>query len=197
MSAKPAAAASVAAAAPAAAAAVQPLAAVDSLRSSEALGPLLSAKGLKELVQSVAPDERLDRETELLLLDLADDFVEDVATFACALARHRGAAAVEAKDVRLHLERSWAIHVPGGDGELRRPLPSVGGTDAYRRKLVKLAEARKPRDAPKKAKSKAAAAGASASSSSSAAGAAAAGSKRKREDAGGDAGGEARNGADE
>ena len=38
-----------------------------------------------------------------MLQDVADDFVENVAAFACELAVHRGGATLEAKDIQLAL----------------------------------------------------------------------------------------------
>jgi transcription initiation factor TFIID subunit 12 len=35
--------------------------------------------------------------------DIADDFVENVAAFACELAVHRGGTTLEAKDIQLAL----------------------------------------------------------------------------------------------
>ena len=38
-----------------------------------------------------------------LLLDIADEFVDSVANFSCKLAKHRGAEALEVRDLQLHL----------------------------------------------------------------------------------------------
>ncbi len=38
-----------------------------------------------------------------VLLDLADDFVEQAASFACALAKHRRSNTLDVKDVQLYL----------------------------------------------------------------------------------------------
>jgi transcription initiation factor TFIID subunit 12 len=46
-------------------------------------------------------------------MDVADDFVESITSFACELAQHRHSGTVEASDVQLHLERNWGILVPG------------------------------------------------------------------------------------
>ena len=45
-----------------------------------------------------------------ILQDVADDFVENVAAFACELAKHRESPTLEAKDLQLALGvLSWAL----------------------------------------------------------------------------------------
>jgi len=74
----------------------------------------ITTKRIQQLVEQVAgPDERLDPEVEALLVDLADDFVESVASFACLLARHRQSNTIDVQDVRMFLEKHWHMHVPG------------------------------------------------------------------------------------
>lgn len=41
-----------------------------------------------------------------LLLDLADDFVEEVANFAAILAKHRDSNTIDVQDLQLHLGRN-------------------------------------------------------------------------------------------
>lgn len=55
------------------------------------------------MVREIDPTEQLDEEVEELLLQIADDFVENTVNSACLLAKHRKVAKVEVKDVQLHL----------------------------------------------------------------------------------------------
>lgn len=64
---------------------------------------VLPRRGLRELLDQVAPGVELEPEVEEALLDVADDFVDNVSAFSCALARHRRSERVEPKDVLLHL----------------------------------------------------------------------------------------------
>lgn len=95
---------------------------------------ILSKQKLQELMRQVAPNDRLGPEVQELMQDIAEDFVESVTTFSCLLAKLRKSDCLDAKDVALHLERNWNIHVPGYSSmiavtaptplsSLKRPLP--------------------------------------------------------------------------
>eukprot|EP00127_Corallochytrium_limacisporum_P002993 Clim_evm40s144 gene=Clim_evmTU40s144 len=74
---------------------------------------LLNRRALRELMNQIVPDKRVEHEVEGYLLQMADDFVERVTAAACSLARHRGAKSLGVQDVALHLKRYWGISVPG------------------------------------------------------------------------------------
>ena len=50
---------------------------------------LLTLVRLAELVREVDPSEQLDEDVEEILLQIADDFIEQTVSQACALAKHR------------------------------------------------------------------------------------------------------------
>merc|ERR1711915_182976 len=52
---------------------------------------VLDKKRLTELVKEVDPAEQLDDDVEDVLLQIADDFIEQTVSQACALAKHRKA----------------------------------------------------------------------------------------------------------
>ncbi|KAG5438372.1 hypothetical protein PCANB_002860 [Pneumocystis canis] len=91
---------------------------------------ILSKRKLQELVKQINPDERLDPD---LLLEVADEFVESVVSFACRLAKYRKSDTLDVKDVQLHLERNWNIRIPGyTSGEIRivrKNIPYEDGID--------------------------------------------------------------------
>lgn len=81
-------------------------------------GRVLTKRKLTELVNTIGADEgdgktTIDGDVEELLLDLADEFVSSVTTFACRLAKHRKTDSIDVRDVQLHLERNWNVRVPG------------------------------------------------------------------------------------
>lgn len=63
----------------------------------------LPSARLQELAQATDPKLQLDPDAEQVLQDVADDFVENLAAFACELAVHRGGQMLEARDIQLAL----------------------------------------------------------------------------------------------
>jgi len=99
----------------------------------------LPIERLQELVAQVDPLLQLEPQAEQVLQDVADDFVENVAAFACELCRHREGKVLEAKDLQLALEKNWNMRLPGvGDtaAELKalKKAPQTQ-TDIHRQRL--------------------------------------------------------------
>mmetsp|Transcript_29584 Transcript_29584/g.94669 ORF Transcript_29584/g.94669 Transcript_29584/m.94669 type:complete len:116 (+) Transcript_29584:41-388(+) len=99
----------------------------------------LPPERLRELATAIDPAIRLEPDAEQVLQDVADDFVENVAAFACQLASHRGSRTLETQDVQLALEKLWDIRLPGiGDSSAelrliqRRPQAH---SDAYKQRM--------------------------------------------------------------
>jgi histone H3/H4 len=94
-------------------------------RSGGAVAPdqdeVLGKQRLLDLLQQVSAADRLDTEATELLLDLADDFVENVTLGASQLAKHRGSSVLEAADVLLYLEQAWNLPVPVSPSEAGGP----------------------------------------------------------------------------
>lgn len=102
---------------------------------------LLSKPRLQELVREIDPSEQLDEDVEELLLQIADDFVENTINAACMFARHRNNARVEVKDVQLYLERNWNMWIPGFGTDELRPYKRATVTEAHKQRLALIRKA--------------------------------------------------------
>lgn len=111
-------------------------------------GRVLTKRKLTELVNTIGADEgdgktTIDGDVEDLLLDLADEFVLSVTTFACRLAKHRKTESVDVRDVQLHLERNWNIRIPGHAMDEIRGMRKWQPSSSYNQKVsgVEIAKA--------------------------------------------------------
>lgn len=111
---------------------------------------LLTKPRLQELVREVDPNEQLDEEVEDCLLQIADEFVENVINGSCLLAKHRVQNGqpnrenkVEVKDVQLFLERSWNLWIPGFGTEELRPYKRTTVTEAHKQRQALIRKALK------------------------------------------------------
>eukprot|EP00088_Acartia_fossae_P024284 TRINITY_DN25249_c0_g1_i1.p1 TRINITY_DN25249_c0_g1~~TRINITY_DN25249_c0_g1_i1.p1 ORF type:complete len:174 (+),score=41.09 TRINITY_DN25249_c0_g1_i1:31-522(+) len=104
---------------------------------------VLDKNRLNELVKEVDPSEQLDEEVEDVLLQIADDFIEQTVSHACALAKHRKGNTIELKDVQLVLERNWNMWIPGFGAQELRPYKRSAASEAHRQRLAVIKKALK------------------------------------------------------
>ncbi|OKL63592.1 hypothetical protein UA08_02011 [Talaromyces atroroseus] len=96
---------------------------------------VLSKKMLDILVRQVTgggEGEGLTPDAEEFILQMADDFVDDVITAACRLAKLRPSSTLEIRDIQLVLERNYNMRISGfATDDLRtvkKPQPAQGWT---------------------------------------------------------------------
>nr|CAG8562835.1 10781_t:CDS:2 [Entrophospora candida] len=104
--------------------------------------PIVAKRKIQELVEQIDPRERLEPEVEDLLLDIADEFITSVTSFACRLAKHRKSDTLEVKDLQLHLERNWNIRIPGFASDEIRSVRKPVIAAAHQQKLAAVNGAR-------------------------------------------------------
>lgn len=73
------------------------------------------------------------------LQEHVDEFVESVTEYACRLAKHRKSKILEARDIQLHLEKSWNIRVPGY-GDDPRPAKRTAPTAIHNARMQAIAK---------------------------------------------------------
>lgn len=64
------------------------------------------------------------------MLQMADDFVDDVVTQACRLAKLRPSSTLEIRDIQLILERNYNMRISGFSSDdlrtVKKPQPTQG-----------------------------------------------------------------------
>ncbi|KAJ6009708.1 hypothetical protein N7499_004894 [Penicillium canescens] len=96
---------------------------------------VLSKKMLDILVRQVTgggEGEMLTPDAEEFILQMADDFVDDVITQACRLAKLRPSSTLELRDIQLVLERNYNMRISGFSTDdlrtVKKPQPSQAWT---------------------------------------------------------------------
>jgi len=104
---------------------------------------MLDRRRLADLVKEVDPLEQLDDDVEELLLQIADDFIDNVVTASCQIAKHRKSNTVEVKDVQLHLEHNWNMWMPGFGSDEVRPYKKSAPTEAHKQRIALIKKVQK------------------------------------------------------
>lgn len=102
--------------------------------------PTLTRTKLREIVSSAVPGEKIDFEAETLMIQVIEEFLDDVIKEGCKNAKHRGSQTLEAPDMTLYLERYHEILACGfqnieNSAIKRIPANATGGTDEHAKRL--------------------------------------------------------------
>lgn len=103
---------------------------------------VLSKKKLDELVRQVTGGgegldggEGLTADVEESILNVADDFVDQVLQAACKNAKERGSKTLEIRDIQLTLERGYNIRIPGYASDEIRTVRKIQPAPAWISKM--------------------------------------------------------------
>jgi len=69
------------------------------------------------------------------MLLMADEFVDNVVTAACKLAKLRDSSTLEVKDIQLILERNYNIRIPGYASDELRAIRKFAPSPAWMAKM--------------------------------------------------------------
>ncbi|CZT00181.1 related to general RNA polymerase II transcription factor TAF12 [Rhynchosporium graminicola] len=103
---------------------------------------VLSKKKLDELVRQVTgggqgldSGEGLTPDVEESVLNVADNFVDQVLQAACRNAKERGSKTLEIRDIQLTLERGYNIRIPGYSSDEIRTVRKIQPSPAWISKM--------------------------------------------------------------
>jgi len=88
------------------------------------MAPLVGQR-IQELVKSLDPNYSIDHAAEEQVLQLADDFLDQVTRQSIRMAQHRGSKTLDVQDLQLVLAKQWGIVVPGLGAPTFRPTKSA------------------------------------------------------------------------
>ncbi|XP_057549558.1 transcription initiation factor TFIID subunit 12-like isoform X2 [Amaranthus tricolor] len=103
---------------------------------SKACSTVLGKRNIKEILNQIDPSEKLHPEAEDALIDIAEDFIDSITSFACSLAKHRKSNMLEAKDILLHIDRDWNMTLPGFGGDEVRTCKKPVANDIHSARLA-------------------------------------------------------------
>ena len=69
------------------------------------------------------------------ILDVADNFVDQVLQSACKIAKERGSKVLEIRDIQLTLERGYNIRIPGYASDEIRTVRKIQPSNAWISKM--------------------------------------------------------------
>jgi len=65
-------------------------------------------------------------------MQIADDFIDNVVSASCELAKHRHSDTLETRDVLTYLERGWNMWIPGFSSDEIRPYKKPATAEAHK-----------------------------------------------------------------
>eukprot|EP00252_Welwitschia_mirabilis_P003145 TRINITY_DN1322_c0_g1_i1.p1 TRINITY_DN1322_c0_g1~~TRINITY_DN1322_c0_g1_i1.p1 ORF type:complete len:320 (+),score=73.18 TRINITY_DN1322_c0_g1_i1:665-1624(+) len=105
-------------------------------KSSETRNRILSKQRVQDLIAQIDHGEKLEPALEDILVEIAEDFFNSMASFGCSLAKHRKSDTLEPKDILLFLERNWNMSIPGFTGDEYRTYKRPTLNENHKQRLA-------------------------------------------------------------
>ncbi|PNH12722.1 Transcription initiation factor TFIID subunit 12 [Tetrabaena socialis] len=101
-------------------------------------GKLLPRRGIAMALKAAGmeADFVLDPATETALLDFYVEWIGNAVALGCEAAKRRKSSVLKARDVALHLERSWNLYVPGFNADTMRPYRRANASELHRQRQL-------------------------------------------------------------
>jgi transcription initiation factor TFIID subunit 12 len=71
-------------------------------------------------------------------LEFVDEFIDNVATTACKMAKLRGSDTLDIKDIKFILEQQWGIRIPGCSSDEIPTVRKFNPAQGYQHKMSAL-----------------------------------------------------------
>ncbi|EFJ51603.1 hypothetical protein VOLCADRAFT_47527, partial [Volvox carteri f. nagariensis] len=81
-------------------------------------------------------DYVVDPATESALLEFYTEWIGNAVALGCEVAKRRKSNILKARDIALHLERSWNLYVPGFNGEMLKPYRRPHASELHRQRQL-------------------------------------------------------------
>ncbi|CBY19122.1 unnamed protein product [Oikopleura dioica] len=108
-----------------------------SIVSGEETNKLMPKSKMQALARDIEPNSILEDDVMELLHRLAEDFVENVVSGSCALAKHRRCTTLDVQDVKMYLNQQWDLQVPGFTIEDSKHRRNTGEAHKQRMALIR------------------------------------------------------------
>jgi transcription initiation factor TFIID subunit 12 len=76
---------------------------------------------VEDLIKQLTTKEVLESKIQNLLIEASDRFMDNILTYACKLAKHRGSETLDVGDVKFAFEKLANVNIPAADNVQGQP----------------------------------------------------------------------------
>ncbi|GIL62785.1 hypothetical protein Vafri_16962 [Volvox africanus] len=99
---------------------------------------LLPRRGIRMALRAAGMerDYVVDPATEAALQEFYTEWISNAVALGCEAAKGRNSNVLKARDIAIHLERSWNLHIPGFNGEGLKPYRRPNASELHRQRQL-------------------------------------------------------------